>query len=432
MTRLGEKAGCGHKGCGEETERERRGLPASMRQGSGASLAQVLCVLMGVVVSVLVLCAQVQAAGAGLAGAQVGTVAGDASGTSITGDAWSVGPGLATAGNQVQGMQQTVLAARAICAQLAAFNAALQTRGQGSVSAQAELVQGAVRELVKALERHAASVSSDLEAAQHNPLLQEAPCADMAAALANTGQVRSRSTLDTLQEEALDETRRDATAKNFPQAQGQQDVILLDSSLMKDQKVFRPGWLMPASGLIDEQARANFMIGVLSNPTPMPRVAEEAKLTPGGRKGASAIKVKSAQTGMAEGALRFVSQFYLPIANFNQAIPELEEETGVAEADRMKRDAQGYSLMQYYTARQQYFSGNINRLRKSVLWNGTDTLKNIYILLAEHYHMRLESLKNDLYQTALLATLVGIQTRDQNKVIEKFLVPRRQNATQAN
>ena len=86
--------------------------------------------------------------------------------------------------------------------------------------------------------------------------------------------------------------------------------------------------------------------------------------------------------------------------------------------------------MQYYTARQQYFAGNINRLRKSALWNSSDTLKNIYILLAEDYHMRLESLKNDLYQTALLATLVGIQTRDQNTVIEKFLVPRRQNSGQ--
>ena len=399
-----------------------------MHDGGGALLACLLLCL----VACLALPALPHAAGAGLVGASVGSVAGDASGTHITGEAWSVGPGLATAGNQVLGMQQTALAARAICAQLAAFNAALQTRAGGSVTAQAELLQGATRELVKALERHAASLSSDMEAAQHNPLIQDPPCADMAAALANTGQARSRSALDTLQEEALDETRRDSTAKNFPQAQGQQDVILLDSELLKGEKVFRPGWLMPASGLIDEQARANYMIGVLSNPTPMPRVAEEARLTPGGRKGASAIKVKSAQTGMAEGALRFVSQFYLPIANFNQAIPELEEETGVAEADRMKRDAQGYSLMQYYTARQQYFAGNINKLRKSALWNSSDTLKNIYILLAEDYHMRLESLKNDLYQTALLATLVGIQTREQNAVIEKFLVPRRQNAAKTN
>lgn len=393
--------------------------------GPGLAVCVIMCLLLCLVVPTGSL-----AAGAGLAGASVGTVSGDASGTSVTGEAWSVGPGLATAGNQVLGMQQTVLAARAICAQLATFNAALQTRAGGSVTAQAELLQGATREIVKALERHAASLSSDMEAAQHNPLIQEPPCADMAAALANTGQARSRSTLDTLQEEALDETRRDATAKNFPQAQGQQDVILLDSELMKEQKVFRPGWLLPAGGLIEEQARANYMIGVLSNPTPMPRVAREARLTPGGRKGASAIKVKSAQTGMAEGALRFVSQFYLPIANFNQAIPELEEESGVAQADRMKRDSQGYSLMQYYTARQQYFAGNINRLRKSALWNSSDTLKNIYILLAEDYHMRLESLKNDLYQTALLATLVGIQTRDQNTVIEKFLVPRRQNSGQ--
>ena len=409
-----------------------RGLVFRLALSAGpVALALSLILGLSLILTLALPPAQALAATAGLAGAVPASVGGDAAGTRISGDAWSVGPGLATAGNQVLGMQQTVQAAQAICAQLASFNAALQTRAGGSTSAQATLVQGATRELVAALERHAATVSSDLEAQQHNPLNTDQHCADMAAALAGTGQLASRVQLDKLQEETLDQTRRDASTKNFPQAQGQQDVILLDSDLFKDEQVFRPGWLMPANGLITEQARANFMIGVLSNPTPAPRVSEEAARTPGGRKGASALKIKSAQSGIAEGALRFVSQFYLPLADYSLAVPELEEEAGVAEADRMQPDETGYSLMQYFAARQQYFSGNINALRKSVIWNSADTLRNLYILLAEHYHLRLESLKASLYQTALLATLVGAQTKDQNEVVAKFLVPRRQPAGQS-
>lgn len=387
-----------------------------------------LCCVLLLLWAVVAVVRPASAATAGLAGALPATVGGDAAGTSISGDAWSVGPGLATAGNQVLGMQQVVQAAQAICTQLASFNAALQTRAGGSSSAQTTMLQGVTKELVAALERHAATLSSDLEALQHNPLNEDAHCADMAAALAGTGQLASRVQLDKVQEETLDETRRDAATKNFPQAQGQQDVILLDSDLFKDEQVFRPGWLMPADGLITEQARANYMIGVLSNPTPAPRISDEAARTPGGRRGASALKIKSAQSGIAEGALRFVSQFYLPLTDYSLAVPELEEEAGVAEKDRMTPDETGYSLMQYFAARQQYFSGNINALRTSVLWNSSDTLRNLYILLAEHYHLRLESLRASLYQTALLATLVGARTSDQNEVVARFLVPRRQPA----
>ena len=403
--------------------------PAS-RSGSRHGLVLRLPGVLPLLVLVLAVCAvQPRSAGAvqaGLAGATLPAVAGDPGGTSITGDAWSVGPGLATASNQAATISQLQGLGRALCEQMAALNSALQTKMGGTSEAQAALAEGAGKELVTALERLAGTLSSDIEATQHNPLSTEAPCADMAAALANTGQSKSRASLDSLQEEALDATRRDGTVRNFAQAQGQQDVILLDSDLFKNEQVFRPGWILPTGGLISEQARANYMIGVLSNPTPAPRLSESAARTPGGRKGASALKIKSAQTGVAEGALRFVSQFFLPLANYSLAVPELEEAAGVAEADRMSGDALGYSLMQYFTARQQYFSGNINKLRRSVLWNSSDTLKQIYILLAEHYHLRLESLRASLYQTALLATLVGIQSGTQNEVVERCLVPLRQ------
>ncbi len=379
---------------------------------------------------VLCLCAalpqEARSAQAGLPGATLPVMTGDPGGTSITGDAWSVGPGLATASNQAATINQLQALGRALCEQMAALNSALQTKMGGTTEAQAALAEGAGKELVTALERLAGTISSDIEATQHNPLSTEAPCADMAAALANTGQAKSRASLDSLQEEALDATRRDGTVRNFAQAQGQQDVILLDSELFKEEQVFRPGWILPTGGLISEQAKANYMIGVLSNPTPAPRLSETAARTPGGRKGASALKIKSAQTGVAEGALRFVSQFFLPLANYSLAVPELEDAAGVAEGDRMSGDTLGYSLMQYFTARQQYFSGNINKLRRSVLWNSPDTLKQIYILLAEHYHLCLESLRASLYQTALLATLVGIQSGAQNEVVERYLVPLRQ------
>lgn len=388
--------------------------------------------------SILVLCLALAALGglwphearalqAGIGGVSVPVIAGNPSGTYISGEAWTVGEGLATASNQVLNMEQTRQAAQTLATQLANLNAALQTKLGGGTSANGTLVEGSTKELVTALERLGATLSADLEAAQFNPLLDEAPCEDLSAALANSGQHKSRVELDDLQEEALDETRRDSTTKNFPQAQGQQDVILLDSDLFKEEKVLRPSWLMPASGLVDDQAKANYLIGVLSNPVPAPKVSEEAQLTPGGRKGASALKIKSAQTGMAEAALRFVSQFYMPLPNYATVVPELEESAGIAEEDRMEKDEQGYSLMQYFTARQQYFSGNVNRSRERAIWNANDTLKNIYVLLAEHYQLELERLKNDLHQTALLATLVGVHTKEQNEVIEKFLVPRRQN-----
>ncbi|MDO5538268.1 MAG: hypothetical protein Q4F72_12175 [Desulfovibrionaceae bacterium] len=364
----------------------------------------------------------------GLDSADLSGVTADRVGTTIEGYAHSVGPGLATAANQAAGIDQLAQVGKTLCEQLAVLNTALQTRLAGSSSAGNEMALGATREMVAALERLAGTLSADIEATQHNPLNDKAPCTDMAAALGGSGQQKTRESLDELQEETLDETRRDGVVRNFAQAQGQQDYVLLDSDLLKDEKVFRPGWILPATGLITEQARSTYMIGVLANPTPAPKVSDEAALTPGGRKGAAALKIKSAQTGVAEGALRFVSQFFLPLANYSAAVPEMEEEAGVDEADRKEADEMGYSLMQYFSARQQYFSGNLNRIRESALWNSNDTLKQLMIVLSESYHLQLEALRASLYQTALLATLVGIQSRDQNEVVERHLAPLRQAA----
>ncbi len=372
-----------------------------------------------------------QAATALLEGIEIPGATADASGTSIQGDAWSVGPGLATAANQEVLVQQLTAVGKALCEQMALLNAALQTKLGGGTSASSEMALGATRELVAALERLGRVLSPDTEATQHHPLNDQEPRADRAAALAGNGQQKSRTTLDELQEEMLDSTRRDGMTRNFAQAQGQQDYILLDSELLRDEGVFRPSWLLPAGGLITEQAKSTYMIGVLANPVPQPGVSEGAALTPGGRRGAAALKIKSAQTGVAEGALRFVSQFSLPLGNYSLAVPQLEEMAGVAEDDRSEGDEMGYSLMQYFTARQQYFSGNLNKLRESVLWNTNDTLKHLMVILAESYHLQLELLRASLHQTALLATLVGIQSRDQNDVIESNLAPMRQNEGQS-
>ncbi len=347
-------------------------------------------------------------------------------GTRITGDAWTVGPGLATAQNQQVLVQQLTSVGEALCEQMAALNQALQARVAGNAQAGSEMALGAARELVTALERLGASLSSDILATQHNPLMDREPCADMAAALAGAGQQKSREALDEVQEQTLDETRRDGRARNFALAQGQQDYILLDSYLMKDEKHFRPSWLLPASGLITEQARSTYMIGVLANPAPQPMVSAGAADTAGGRRGASALKIKSAQSGVAEGALRFVSQFSLPLTDYSLAVPALEEQAGVAEEDRAPGDELGHSLMQYFNARQRYFSGNLNQLRESALWNTSDTLKHIAVIMAESYHLQLEMLRASLHQTALLATLVGVQTQDQNRVAEASMAPLRQ------
>ncbi len=358
-----------------------------------------------------------------------GVVAADPSGTRIEGDAWSVGPGLATAANQQALVQQLTAVCEALCGQLAALNQALQARLAGSAQAGSEMAAGSGKEIVTAMERLAATLSSDILATQHNPLMDAEPCADMAAALAGSGQQKSREALDGVQEETLDETRRDGKARNFAQAQGQQDYILLDSDLMKDEQVFRPSWLLPASGLITEQARSTYMIGVLANPSPQPMVSSGAEDTAGGRRGATALKIKSAQSGVAEGALRFVSQFSLPLTDYSLAVPELEEQAGVAEEDRATKDDLGYSLMQYFTARQRYFSGNLNRLRESALWNASDTLKQLALIMAESYHLQLEMLRANLHQTALLATLVGVQTQDQNRVVQAGFAPLRQKSS---
>ncbi len=168
------------------------------------------------------------------------------------------------------------------------------------------------------------------------------------------------------------------------------------------------------------------MIGVLANPAPQPMVSAGAADTAGGRRGASALKIKSAQSGVAEGALRFVSQFSLPLTDYSLAVPALEEQAGVAEEDRAPGDELGHSLMQYFNARQRYFSGNLNQLRESALWNTSDTLKHIAVIMAESYHLQLEMLRASLHQTALLATLVGVQTQDQNRVAEASMAPLRQ------
>jgi len=123
----------------------------------------------------------------------------------------------------------------------------------------------------------------------------------------------------------------------------------------------------------------------------------------------------------AQAALADVAAAYAP-AGYRNAVPDLEERSGIESASRTSPDREtgNYSSMQYLEARAGYFSSlrmadDVNRMIAA------DVLRNIYHIEAEAFSLNVQRYRADLHRNAVLSAMLGIMTEAQNSRIAGYL-----------
>ena len=183
---------------------------------------------------------------------------------------------------------------------------------------------------------------------------------------------------------------------------------------MAAEPVFKSDWLTPSSRLISgaDLDRTVLMMAALSNPHPAPSVPERQRGTVAGRRADAEIKLKSASVSAAQAALADVAAAYAP-AGYRNAVPDLEERSGIESASRTSPDREtgNYSSMQYLEARAGYFSSlrmadDVNRMIAA------DVLRNIYHIEAEAFSLNVQRYRADLHRNAVLSAMLGIVTEE--------------------
>lgn len=192
---------------------------------------------------------------------------------------------------------------------------------------------------------------------------------------------------------------------------------------MAAEPVFKSDWLTPSSRLISgaDLDRTVLMMAALSNPHPAPSVPERQRGTVAGRRADAEIKLKSASVSAAQAALADVAAAYAP-AGYRNAVPDLEERSGIESASRTSPDREtgNYSSMQYLEARAGYFSSlrmadDVNRMIAA------DVLRNIYHIEAEAFSLNVQRYRADLHRNAVLSAMLGIMTEAQNSRVAGYL-----------
>ena len=125
--------------------------------------------------------------------------------------------------------------------------------------------------------------------------------------------------------------------------------------------------------------------------------------------------------GAAQAALADVAAAYAP-AGYRNAVPDLEERSGIESASRTSPDREtgNYSSMQYLEARAGYFSSlrmadDVNRMIAA------DVLRNIYHIEAEAFSLNVQRYRADLHRNAVLSAMLGIMTEAQNSRVAGYL-----------
>ena len=340
----------------------------------------------------------------------------------VGGDCW--GDNLASATNQLLMMQQAGASAQQLSRVIAEAAAAITAKMHGSGTAQDVMLRALLKDMGLALRDLSATVVGAIAARDQDPARTDGGCADAAASLDRTHSARFGAAMENLLAESLAVSGgRDASVSSWAEADALRVASLVTGKGMAAEPVFKSDWLTPSSRLISgaDLDRTVLMMAALSNPHPAPSVPKLQQGTVAGRRAAAEIKLKSASVSAAQAALADVAAAYAP-AGYRNAVPDLEERSGIESASRTSPDREtgNYSSMQYLEARAGYFSSlrmadDVNRMIAA------DVLRNIYHIEAEAFSLNVQRYRADLHRNAVLSAMLGIMTEAQNSRVAGYL-----------
>ncbi len=340
----------------------------------------------------------------------------------VGGDCW--GDNLASATNQLLMMQLAGASAQQLSRVIAEAAAAITAKMHGSGTAQDVMLRALLKDMGLALRDLSATVVGAIAARDQDPARTDGGCADAAASLDRTHSARFGAAMENLLAESLAVSGgRDASVSSWAEADALRVASLVTGKGMAAEPVFKSDWLTPSSRLISgaDLDRTVLMMAALSNPHPAPSVPERQRGTVAGRRADAEIKLKSASVSAAQAALADVAAAYAP-AGYRNAVPDLEERSGIESASRTSPDREtgNYSSMQYLEARAGYFSSlrmadDVNRMIAA------DVLRNIYHIEAEAFSLNVQRYRADLHRNAVLSAMLGIMTEAQNSRIAGYL-----------
>ncbi len=340
----------------------------------------------------------------------------------VGGDCW--GDNLASATNQLLMMQQAGASAQQLSRVIAEAAAAITAKMHGSGTAQDVMLRALLKDMGLALRDLSVTVVGAIAARDQDPARTDGGCADAAASLDRTHSARFGAAMENLLAESLAVSGgRDASVSSWAEADALRVASLVTGKGMAAEPVFKSDWLTPSSRLISgaDLDRTVLMMAALSNPHPAPSVPERQRGTVAGRRADAEIKLKSASVSAAQAALADVAAAYAP-AGYRNAVPDLEERSGIESASRTSPDREtgNYSSMQYLEARAGYFSSlrmadDVNRMIAA------DVLRNIYHIEAEAFSLNVQRYRADLHRNAVLSAMLGIMTEAQNSRVAGYL-----------
>lgn len=340
----------------------------------------------------------------------------------VGGDCW--GDNLASATNQLLMMQLAGASAQQLSRVIAEAAAAITAKMHGSGTAQDVMLRALLKDMGLALRDLSATVVGAIAARDQDPARTDGGCADAAASLDRTHSARFGAAMENLLAESLAVSGgRDASVSSWAEADALRVASLVTGKGMAAEPVFKSDWLTPSSRLISgaDLDRTVLMMAALSNPHPAPSVPERQRGTVAGRRADAEIKLKSASVSAAQAALTDVAAAYAP-AGYRNAVPDLEERSGIESASRTSPDREtgNYSSMQYLEARAGYFSSlrmadDVNRMIAA------DVLRNIYHIEAESFSLNVQRYRADLHRNAVLSAMLGIMTEAQNSHVAGYL-----------
>lgn len=340
----------------------------------------------------------------------------------VGGDCW--GDNLASATNQLLMMQLAGASAQQLSRVIAEAAAAITAKMHGSGTAQDVMLRALLKDMGLALRDLSATVVGAIAARDQDPARTDGGCADAAASLDRTHSARFGAAMENLLAESLAVSGgRDASVSSWAEADALRVASLVTGKGMAAEPVFKSDWLTPSSRLISgaDLDRTVLMMAALSNPHPAPSVPERQRGTVAGRRADAEIKLKGASVSAAQAALADVAAAYAP-AGYRNAVPDLEERSGIESASRTSPDREtgNYSSMQYLEARAGYFSSlrmadDVNRMIAA------DVLRNIYHIEAEAFSLNVQRYRADLHRNAVLSAMLGIMTEAQNSRIAGYL-----------
>lgn len=340
----------------------------------------------------------------------------------VGGDCW--GDNLASATNQLLMMQQAGASAQQLSRVIAEAAAAITAKMHGSGTAQDVMLRALLKDMGLALRDLSVTVVGAIAARDQDPARTDGGCADAAASLDRTHSARFGAAMENLLAESLAVSGgRDASVSSWAEADALRVASLVTGKGMAAEPVFKSDRLTPSSRLISgaDLDRTVLMMAALSNPHPAPSVPERQRGTVAGRRADAEIKLKSASVSAAQAALADVAAAYAP-AGYRNAVPDLEERSGIESASRTSPDREtgNYSSMQYLEARAGYFSSlrmadDVNRMIAA------DVLRNIYHIEAEAFSLNVQRYRADLHRNAVLSAMLGIMTEAQNSRVAGYL-----------